>query len=82
MALKQTAQQSSTYVPENPEIQRDSYVAGNAVDGQPFTCSQTDPAINRSPIWWSVTFSQPVNILELDISSLLGKIFIGHLVNA
>ena len=76
VALKQTAQQSSTYAPENPEKQRDSYVAGNAVDKDPFSYSQTDPAKNRGPIWWSVTFSQPVNIFEFDISSFFGKIFI------
>ena len=90
MALKQTAEQSSRYIPTTPEYPVNSYGAGNAVDGGMgvgadttgirSTCTHT--RLNIGPGWWTVTFSQPVDITWFLIYNRDGKISIGHLVNA
>ena len=68
-----------------------SYVAGNAVDGRTgfhaditdirSTCTHTDPDVDNGPGWWTVAFSQPVDIIWFLIYNRYGKI-IGNLVNA
>ena len=89
MALKQTAEQSSRYSPSS--IPSDSYVASYAVDGGTgvqaditgirFTCTHTDSDVDNGPGWWTVTFSQPVDITWFLIYNRDGKISIRHLVN-
>ncbi|KAK3762852.1 hypothetical protein RRG08_014176 [Elysia crispata] len=67
VALKQTAQQSSRY---SPPYAPDSFKAENAVDGvlpgdtversARSTCTHTVP--DTQPGWWTVTFSQAVDV--------------------
>ena len=89
MALKQTAEQSSRY--KQNWFPVNSYVAGNAVDGGTgvgaditgilSTCTHTDPNVDTDPGWWTVTFSQPVDITRFLIYNTNSKISIGNLVN-
>ncbi|GFN78762.1 receptor-type tyrosine-protein phosphatase kappa-like, partial [Plakobranchus ocellatus] len=70
VALKQSSSQSSTY--NKGGI---TWSASNAVDGHPgipdditslrSTCSHTIP--DNSPMWWNLTFTDPVKITKLSI---------------
>ena len=84
MALKQTAEQSSRYGPDWFPV--NYYVAGNAVDGGTgvkadikgirSTCTHTDPNIGTG--WWTVTFSQPVELTWFLVYNRNGKISFGN----
>ncbi|GFS02949.1 fucolectin-related molecule [Elysia marginata] len=75
VALKQSAKQSSKYFP--PDV-LNAFHAENAVDGRfytpdtlKFTCTHTVP--NPGDNWWTLTFSQPMNVTRFIINNRWGK---------
>ncbi|KAK3776996.1 hypothetical protein RRG08_001155 [Elysia crispata] len=86
VALKQTARQSSRFIPDGAP---NSFYAENAVDGvlpgdngesARSTCTHTVPN-TQDPGWWNVTFSQAVDVTWLLIYNRVPSTNIGRQIS-